>query len=638
MSSNSKKKIITNQRELIHQFSIDTRPPFNQDLFERNDDDLIQALENVILSCQRDKYFTIRVEKFTVVKNYREIQKILYDYEQEKIDRLKSKGKKAPDNPYSFINLNDSDIMILIVDYYISVNDGIENPHDNLRVLITLPRLVDKYYYRINGNYCYAMIQVVDGSTYNNTSSRSKYPNNVYKTLFMPTRIYRNIVTETDYNGETVRGVLYTAKLFSKFNPVMEYIFAKFGLRGSLQFMGLDKVIYVTSQNLNIDETYVFEKYGVYITVPKEIFEKDLATQTVVFTIYQRMSYIIDKERQPYMACLEVDGRKKRKKEREEDDEWFKLESGQYGSLLLADLESDWYWLESLALRFGSRPTTDKGYSVLDSLESIYDIDSHQTLKLPEEYKRDIYHVLRWLIRQFPELRMKENTDISTKKVRREEYLSSIYAKKLSKGIYRASDTQKKITINDIKRYINIDPNFLLSKISKDQLVSFRNDVNDNDAFIPLKYSVKGVSGLGERKGSSVPDMYKYVHPSHLGRVDVDTSSAGDPGMTGIICPMAEIKNKSFADGDWQEPNGWEEDFQEIIKEYSATHQRINLVTFQKDMGLIDEDTADAALDALEAALDIDKVALEKIKIVDETSELTEADMLEDGTLIVYDN
>ena len=142
---------------------------------------------------------------------------------------------------------------------------------------------------------------------------------------------------------------------------------------------------------------------------------------------------------------------------------------------------------------------------------------------------------------------------------------SLIYAKKLSKGIYRASDTQKKITINDIKRYINIDPNFLLSKISKDQLVSFRNDVNDNDAFIPLKYSVKGVSGLGERKGSSVPDMYKYVHPSHLGRVDVDTSSAGDPGMTGIICPMAEIKNKSFADGDWQEPNNWEDDFKEII-------------------------------------------------------------------------
>lgn len=630
--------IITNQRELIHQFAQDTRPPFKDNLFERNDDDLIQALENVILSCQRDKYFTIRVEKFTVVKDYEEVQKILYDYEQEKINRLISKGKKAPENPYSYINLNDSDIMILIVDYYISVNDGIENPHDTLRVLITLPRLVDKYYYRINGNYCYAMLQVVDGSTYNNTTSRSKYPNIVYKTLFMPTRIYRNIVTETDYNGENVTGVLYTAKLFSKFNPVMEYIFARFGLRGALQFMGLENVIYVGTKNLEIPDTYVFERFGVFITVPKMIFDNDLTTQTVVFTIYQRIGTIIDKERQPYMACLEIDGRKKRKKEREGDDAWAELEQGLHAPELLIDIESDWYWLESLALRFGSRPTTDKGYSVLDSLESIYDIDSHDTLKLPEEYKKDIYYVLRWLIRQFPELRMKENTDISTKKVRREEYLSASYAKKLSKGIYRASDTQKKITIKDIKRYINIDPNFLLSKISKDQLVGFRNDVNDNDAFIPLKFSVKGVSGLGERKGSSVPDMYKYVHPSHLGRVDVDTSSAGDPGMTGIICPMAEIDNRSFADGDWQEPNNWEEDFQELMSRYSETHRRIELVTFQKQMGVIDEDTANAALDSLEAALTVDKVALSKIKSVDETSELTEADMLEDGTLVVYAN
>ena len=52
----------------------------------------------------------------------------------------------------------------------------------------------------------------------------------------------------------------------------------------------------------------------------------------------------------------------------------------------------------------------------------------------------------------------------------------------------------------------------------------------------------------------------------------------------------------------------------------------------------IDEDTANAALDSLEAALTVDKVALSKIKSVDETSELTEADMLEDGTLVVYAN
>ena len=55
-------------------------------------------------------------------------------------------------------------------------------------------------------------------------------------------------------------------------------------------------------------------------------------------------------------------------------------------------------------------------------------------------------------------------------------------------------------------------------------------------------------------------------------------------------------------------------------------------------MGVIDKDTANAELDSLEADLTVDKVALSKIKSVDETSELTEADMLEDGTLVVYAN
>jgi hypothetical protein len=233
---------------------------------------------------------------------------------------------------------------------------------------------------------------------------------------------------------------------------------------------------------------------------------------------------------------------------------------------------------------------------------------------------------------------MKENIDISTKKVRREEYLAAIYASKLSKGIYRAADTQKKITVEDIKRYINIDANWLLTRISKDQLVSFRNDVNDNDAFISLKYSLKGVSGLGEKKGSTVPDAYKYVHPSHLGRVDVDTSSAGDPGMTGIICPMASIENKSFADGGWQEPNTWDQEFASLMKTYTENSRKIDLVKFQKDMGVVDPDSADAKLDALEAALDVNKVALGKVSDVDNTTELTEADMLEDGTLVVYNN
>jgi hypothetical protein len=74
------------------------------------------------------------------------------------------------------------------------------------------------------------------------------------------------------------------------------------------------------------------------------------------------------------------------------------------------------------------------------------------------------------------------------------------------------------------------------------------------------------------------------------------------------------------------------------MKTYTENSRKIDLVKFQKDMGVVDPDSADAKLDALEAALDVNKVALGKVSDVDNTTELTEADMLEDGTLVVYNN
>ena len=144
--------IITNQAEWIRKFNDETREHFNPDLFKRDNYELIDALKDVIYSCQRDKYFTIRVDNFTVVESYEEIYNILYDYEQSKIDKNKNNIGKV-DNPHKFINIKDTDMMLLIVDYFISVNDPLNYKEDTLRVILEVPRIVDKYYYRINGNY-----------------------------------------------------------------------------------------------------------------------------------------------------------------------------------------------------------------------------------------------------------------------------------------------------------------------------------------------------------------------------------------------------------------------------------------------------------------------------------------------------
>ena len=101
----------------------------------------------------------------------------------------------------------------------------------------------------------------------------------------------------------------------------------------------------------------------------------------------------------------------------------------------------------------------DKGYSILDSFESIYDITTRNSIKLPMEDKETTYHVLRWIMREFNALRMKNNLDIRYKKIRFAEYIASIYAMKIARGIYRISDMNKWVRIRLFRTYGILGPN-----------------------------------------------------------------------------------------------------------------------------------------------------------------------------------
>ena len=598
--------IITNQAEWIRKFNDETREHFNPDLFKRDNYELIDALKDVIYSCQRDKYFTIRVDNFTVVESYEEIYNILYDYEQAKIDKNKNNIGKV-DNPHKFINIKDTDMMLLIVDYFISVNDPLNYKGDTLRVILEVPRIVDKYYYRINGNYFSAIYQIVDGSTYNNTSSNSKKQSVTFKNVFIPVRIYRNTGEGTDSNGQNIKYTTYSSNIFTKNVPVVEYIFAKYGLYNGLKFLGLSGIIILTKNQftgIDVDDRYFFNiNDNLYIYVPKVIFDSDLIVQCTTMALVSNLT-------NSFIAK--------------------NIKNSDYRTVV-----SEEYWLKSLALRFGSKPTVEKGLSILDSLESILDIDTKKTIRLLPEDKEDIYTILRWLIRSFPILRLKDNADISIKKIRRANYLASIYASKISTGIYRASDSQKKITVEDIKRFIRVEPDFLINCIVKDKLVPFRNTVNDNDAFTALKFSFKGRSGLGESVNSTIPDSYRHLHPSALTNIDPDTSSASDPGLTGIICPMAKIYNDSFAPKDYIETNDWEENFEVLKDQYFSLKSKKQIITFKKEFDDIfdiasNEKNNEAKMDVLDYCIEQNKKALECIKAVDDTTEYKEATVIED--------
>lgn len=547
---NPPKKKIIKQAEFMRWYNDTHREQFNEDLFKRSNEEIIEAIEEVIISCQRDKYFSLKVTSFRTVMDYEEIHRILREHEA---NRYKNKNKKM-DNQYDYIDLRDSDIMLLIVDYHIKINcpeDQIridpkthlpEETETNMEVLIALPRFVDKYYFRISGNYYSAIFQIVDGSTYNNSTSTSKVQSVTLKTMFMPIRIYREFDILIDvYTTEEIPCCVYTSVIFNKKLDAMKYILGRYGLYGAFELLGITCVT-IGLDIMNPDIYYNFMKDNVIVSVPKEIFDNDAMTQSLVFTIYRGIK--------PVEFETLFDPR---------------------------------YWNKSLGGEFKSF-TLEKGIPVLDSLESIYDISTKKSIHLPDEEKETVYHILRWMMREFPALRLKDNLDISTKKIRISEYIACLYAMKLSKGIYRISDEGKNVKLNRIKSAIYTSPNYILSTINTCKLVNYVDLVNDNDAVTALSYTYKGISGLGDQgAGTAIPIAYRSVHPSHLGRVDLDSSSASDPGLSGTLCPMADIHDGSFSE--YEEPNSWKDEYDSLISRFMNLVGKSEAITFKKKLG-----------------------------------------------------
>ena len=122
-----------------------------------------------------------------------------------------------------------------------------------------------------------------------------------------------------------------------------------------------------------------------------------------------------------------------------------------------------------------------------------------------------------------------------------------------------------------------------------------KNNVNDLDAFSALKWTFKGVSGLGDSKDSAIPSGYKQVHDSHLGRIDMDSSSPNDPGMSGMLCPSAPIYDNYFSD--FTEPNTWREEVRDMIKEYRKVVGLKQIIEFQKEIGIVPDESIEGSID-----------------------------------------
>lgn len=544
-----------NQAQFIRQFNETHREEFNPQLFQRNNEEIVEAIRAVVESCQRDKYYTLKLLSFDAIYDYEEIYNTLREYEEKN----RKKNDKSP-NIYDFINIRDTDMMLVKVKWLVRHN-GIErqeidgktievvNPEQVLDVLIALPRFVRNYYFKLSGNYYSTIFQIVDGSTYNNsTASQSKVDTVTMKTMFMPIRIFRSFNNNNmiDLNsGLLVEPIEYQSIIFNNTVNVIYYILAAYGLYGTMKFLEIDCVS-VTREPVVREDYYCFEKAGVYISCPKKIFDEDAVTQSLVATIYDGILKDLDN---------------------------------------INSLYDQRYWLKNLGMAFKNY-SVDKGLFVLDSIDGIYDNITKRDLHLPMKDKENIFCILRWLIREFSNLRVKENVDVRTKRIRIPDYVAAVYANKLNKGIHRISDAGTRVTLKKVIQAVRTDPMFVIKSISvMSNLVSYRDLVNDLDSLTALKYTYKGISGLGE-DGASIQPVYRYVDPSHIGILDLDASSASDPGMSGMICPMAKLYDNDNSFSDYQEPNTWRDLYKPIIQEYKEGVK--SPIIFDKELPPID--------------------------------------------------
>ena len=230
--------------------------------------------------------------------------------------------------------------------------------------------------------------------------------------------------------------------------------------------------------------------------------------------------------------------------------------------------------------------SVEKGLFVLDSIDGIYDNITLNDLHLPMIDKENIYCVLRWLIREFSNLRSKENVDVTTKRIRIADYIAAVYATKLNKGIHRISDLGRKVTLKKVVQAIYTQPMYIMNNISTmSNLVSYRDLVNDLDSLTALKYTYKGISGLGE-DGASIQPIYRYVDPSHVGVLDLDASSASDPGMSGMICPMTQLHGNDSSFSNYMEPNDWRDNYRPYAEMYMGN--ATSPIIFQRPQENID--------------------------------------------------
>lgn len=375
-----------------------------------------------------------------------------------------------------------------------------------------IPKLIDDFFFVLNGNRYYAILQIADKNFYN-------VRNGVFlKTLLMPLGIRHKVELITSKSGLDVNGKVFLLDFFktkssniNSFKNFLIYFFIKYGFEEAMDIMGLSSDVHVL--NLNYDEAPHDEDYE-------------------YFQIHRGLLMIVNKDR---LLGHDVDFR----------NLVVSLHNVLSNVKKFTSLESQDFWRRKILTSATAK--LEKADKAILSLERILDERTKKNLReLPDDQKRTTFDVVRHMVWNYEELHKLDSLNIYTRRLRLFEYLLFPLLIKWSEITVRILNSRN----IDMKRletvFSNIGAMFLVKRLVTNELLRYSNITNTLNLFnVALKWSARGAQSLGAN-GGNVLVKYRSLHPSFLGNLSMNNSSASDPGLSGTMVPFSRSVDDMF--------------------------------------------------------------------------------------------
>lgn len=450
---------------------------FNDEIILGTQDDSIASYV-IMEMMELEAIENIHIEKVEVITNQDDIDinnhMVNINYKKKDMNSIEiPKSKYLNDGRYGEVR------------FTIRVSTNLNSKTILKRILIPIEH--EGFYYN-SGKKMKAIWQIVDEATYSQRGKitlKSRMPVIIYQNKKRQiTDVEGNIHIAPSYsyalNGKQRRGAVKGAKKpKAKFiNPVMIYS-AKMGFQNTLEFFGMQGIVFVTPDFTEdeLEDMYIFPFDNLYIKVYKDLFDKyDLVRSFVCMTYNMKAP----KEFKVDMNYLD-------------DRKYWICRIGMVGAAKNKNLES---FLE-------------KGTTNILMIERLLNSVTQKSLRLPNYYKQNIYYLLYWLITNFDELRKYSNTDMRSKRIRKNEYIvNSSLGKKLSENVNKLIERKsrsKMNTMDTLLEIFNFGSDIVVAGMRNlNDLIKTDDIVNDMNFIQNLSFSNKGPNSLGKSKNCQV--------------------------------------------------------------------------------------------------------------------------------------